>query len=241
MDVTTRALVLRATDYKENDKLILLYSLEYGKITVYAKGVRRSNAKLKFAADQFCFGQYELAKSDDRFTLKTCDQLESFYSLREDVEVYYVACAVAECLTNYTEEGQPEHNVFIETLKALQTLSNGVDSLLVLLRYILSFVELQGFKLQFGICSVCEKESKKMFLDLQRDGIVCESCRSPESFSISPRVITACNMLENMPYDKLKNINFSRDTLKDCLHFCSKYISQSLSPLKSLSDLLKLI
>ena len=240
MDVTTKALALRATDYKENDKFILLYSLDYGKITVHAKGIRKASAKLKFAADQFCFGQYELAKIDDRFTLKTCDQLESFYNLREDVIVYYSACTVAECLVNYTEEGQAEPNVFIETLKALQALTNGVEPLLVTLRYVLAFVEMQGFKLQLNGCLACGKSSKKLYLDLQRGGMLCDTCRSPDSYSVSARVISACQMLDGMPYDRLQNLNFSLDILKDALEMCYKYVSHSFSPLKSLSELIKL-
>lgn len=240
MDVTTKALALKATDYKENDKLILLYSLEYGKITVQAKGIRKNTAKLKFAADQFCFGQYELAKVDDRFTLKTCDQLESFYSLREDVITYYAACTIAECLMNYTEEGQSEPPVFVETLKALQALLNGVEPLTVTLRYILKFLELQGFKLEFDRCSVCETKSRKMFLDLQRGSLVCDSCRSADSSPVSPRAVGACLMLDEMPYDKLPNLTFSLDILKDSLRVCYKYITHSFSPLRSLNELLNL-
>ena len=240
MDVTTKALALRATDYKENDKFILLYSLDYGKITVHAKGVRKANAKLKFAADQFCFGQYELAKVDDRFTLKTCDQLESFYSLREDVVVYYSACTIAECLANYTEEGQAEPNVFIETLKALQALSNGVEPLLVVLRYLLAFMEIEGFKLQLNGCLECGKSGKKLYLDLQRGGMLCETCRNPDSSLVSARVLAACQMLDGMPYDKLQNLNFTLEMLKDALEMCYKYVSHSFFPLKSLSELLKL-
>ena len=240
MDVTTKAVALKATDYNENDKLILLYSLDYGKITVHAKGIRKANAKLKFAADQFCFGQYELAKIDDRFTLKTCDQLESFYTLREDVVVYYSACTIAECLANYTEEGQAEPNVFIETLKALQALTNGVEPLLVTLRYVLAFVEMQGFKLQLGGCLACGKSSKKLYLDLQRGGLVCDECRSPDSSPVSPRALAACQMLEHMPYDRLQNLNFTGEILKDALETCYKYVSHSFSPLKSLSELIKL-
>lgn len=240
MDVTAKAIALRATDYKENDKFILLYSLEYGKISVHAKGIRKNSAKLKFSADQFCFGQYELAKVDDRFTLKNCEQLESFYSLREDVVVYYSACAIAECLMNYTEEGQSEPNVFVETLKALQALSNGVEPLLVVLRYILAFVEMQGFKLQFDGCLSCGQQSRKMYLDLQRGGMVCDSCRSPDSLLVSLRAISACKMMDNMPYDKLSNINFTLEILKDALEVCYKYVSHSFSPLKSLAELIKL-
>ena len=134
MEVTTRAIAISATDYKENDKYILLYSLEYGKISILARGIRKAAAKLRFAADQFCFGQYELAVTGDRFTLKTCEQLESFFSLREDIVAYYAACTVAESLMNYTEEGQSEPPLFVETLKALETLSCGVNPLLVTLR-----------------------------------------------------------------------------------------------------------
>ena len=240
MDVTTKAIALKATDYKENDKFVLLYSLEYGKITVHAKGIRKANAKLKFAADQFCFGQYELAKLDDRFTLKTCDQMESFYNLREDVVVYYSACTVAECLANYTEEGQAEPNVFVETLKALQALSNGIEPLLVTLRFMLSFLEMQGLKLQFNSCIGCGTSSKRLFLDLQRGGLVCETCRTPDSALVSPRVLASCQMVEHMPYDKLPNLNFTNEMLKDALNVCYRYISHSFSPLKSLSELIKL-
>ena len=240
MDVTTKALALKATDYKENDKLILLYSLEYGKITVHGKGIRKNTAKLKFCADQFCFGQYELAKVDDRFTLKTCDQLESFYSLREDVVTYYSACTIAECLANYTEVGQSEPAVFVETLKALQALINGAEPLMVSLRYILKFLELQGFKLDFDRCSVCETKSVKMFLDLQRGSLVCDSCRSVDSSPVSPRAVGACQMLDGMPYEKLPNLNFSLDILKDALRVCYKYIAHSFSPLRSLNELLNL-
>ena len=240
MDVTTKALALKATDYKESDKLILLYSLEYGKITVHAKGVRKSNAKLKFAADQFCFGQYELAKVDDRYTLKTCDQLESFYSLREDVTTYYAACTVAECLINYTEEGQSEPQVFVETLKALQALTNGVEPLLVALRFVLAFLELEGFKLEFDRCSVCGEKKKKLFLDLQRGSLVCDTCRSADSSPVSARVVAACVMLDGMPYDRLGNLNFSLDILKDSLQVCYRYVSHSFFPLKSLNELISI-
>ena len=98
MDLITKAIALKTTDYGESDKFILLYSLEHGKISVHAKGIRKAKAKLKFAGDTFCFGNYELAQTGDRFMLKTCEQLESFYTLREDIVCYYSACAIAECI-----------------------------------------------------------------------------------------------------------------------------------------------
>lgn len=240
MDVAIKAIALKSYDYRENDKFILLYSLEYGKISVLAKGVRKSSAKLKFAADQFCFGLYELSKTDDRFTLKTCEQLESFYSLREKIEVYYAACVVAECLVNYTEDGQADGVIFAETLRALQSLINGAEPNVVVLRFLLGFMKHSGFALQLSQCIDCGERISKAFLDYEKGGMTCENCRTINSISVSGRAVSACKMVDGLQYDKLVNVNFTSEILKDALSFVGKYVARSFSPLKSLSELLKL-
>ncbi len=52
--------MLRATDYLENDKILTLLTAEMGKITAGIKGVKKAGAKLKFAAQPFCFAEYIL-------------------------------------------------------------------------------------------------------------------------------------------------------------------------------------
>ncbi len=239
MDVTTRAVALKTTDYNENDKFVLLYSLEYGKISVHAKGVRKSNAKLKYACDQFCFGQYELVETGGRYTLKTCEQLESFYEVRENIVAYYAACTMAECLINYTDEGQNDHNIFVALLRSLEQLTLGIEPLLVTLKFILDFLEIDGFKLNFSNCSVCGANGK-LYLDVEKGGIVCDNCRGAYSQPISAKVVTCCQMLDGLPYNKLKNLRFSLDLLKEALNLCNDYLSNTFSPLNSLSELLKL-
>lgn len=240
MEITTPAICLKSVDYKENDRIILLYSLRYGKISVHAKGIRKGNAKLKFAADQFCFGQYELICNGDRKTLKTCSQLESFYCLREDISVYYAACAVAECLVNYTEEEQPDGVIFAETLRAFQALTDGIDPLAVTLRYILEFLRVSGFALQTKTCAVCGCKTSKAFLDTQRGDMVCSDCRSAQSVAVSAGALSACRLFEGVPYGKLPNITVASSVLKDALTFVNKYISCNFPPIKTLSELVRL-
>lgn len=240
MDVTTKALALRATDYKENDKLVSLYSLDHGKISVHAKGVRKNGAKLKFAADQFCFGVYELAKTNDRYTLKTCDQLESFFSLRENIESYYAACAIAECLINFTEEGQSEPKVFVETLYALKTLCEGVDARLVISRFLAEFLKLEGFGLSFSRCQVCSSPSKNLFWDNEKGGIACENCVSADFTPISPKTLSALVLTDGLPYGKLGSLKLDDITKNDCVALCEKLAAKNFFPLKSLKEFIKL-
>lgn len=61
MEIKVNALMLRAADYGENDKILTLLTAEYGKISAAIKGVKKPSAKLKFAAQPFCFAEYILA------------------------------------------------------------------------------------------------------------------------------------------------------------------------------------
>ena len=175
MDVTTQAIALRNTDVNENDKLILLYSLEYGKITVHAKGIRKSTAKL-----------------------------------------------IAECVIVGTADGQSEPQVFVEMLRAMQSLANEAEPMLVALRFIVAFFRLEGSALNWNECSSCGNKPQKVFFDGYRGATVCQNCRSAESNPVPSNAVAVCKMVDGLPYEKLKNVSATGETLKDALTVCGK-------------------
>jgi DNA repair protein RecO (recombination protein O) len=62
MEIKTEAIVLQSIDYKDNDKLLTLFSPSLGKLTAGIRGVKKPTAKLSFAAQPFCFAEYVLAE-----------------------------------------------------------------------------------------------------------------------------------------------------------------------------------
>ncbi|MBR2070656.1 MAG: DNA repair protein RecO, partial [Clostridia bacterium] len=60
MNKKVKGIVIKSKDVGEADKLITLLTAEEGKISVKLKSVKKAKAKLKFAAETFCFGEYEL-------------------------------------------------------------------------------------------------------------------------------------------------------------------------------------
>lgn len=89
MDFKTDALVIRASEYKDNDKLLTLFSPERGKLTAGIKGVKKPNAKLSFAAQPFAFSEYVLAEKNGRYTVMNAYLYDGFYPLRTDILRYY--------------------------------------------------------------------------------------------------------------------------------------------------------
>ena len=53
MEFKADALLLRAVDYGENDRMVTLLTAERGKIAASLKGVRKAGARLRFAAQPF--------------------------------------------------------------------------------------------------------------------------------------------------------------------------------------------
>jgi len=91
------AIVIKATDYKESDRIITLFSAEEGKTSAVMRGVKKKDAKMKFAGQLFNYGEYEIIMPSG--TVSGCNQKDSFFSLTSDYEAFLAACVVAEVLS----------------------------------------------------------------------------------------------------------------------------------------------
>ena len=86
MEFKADALLLRAVDYGENDRMVTLLTAERGKIAASLKGVRKAGARLRFAAQPFCFAEYVFASRANRNTVTSASLYDGFYALCEDVK-----------------------------------------------------------------------------------------------------------------------------------------------------------
>ena len=123
MEWKVDALVLRTADYGDNDKMVTLFSLQKGKISAALKGVKKAGAKLKFAAQPFCFAEFVLAERGGRHTLVSASCHESFFALW--TEAIYPASAVLEIADAVASEGAVCTDFFLHTVEALRNMTAG--------------------------------------------------------------------------------------------------------------------
>ena len=187
MEVKTEAIVLRTMDYKDNDKLLTLFSPTLGKITAGIKGVKKPKAKLAFSAQPFCFAEYILAEKGGRYTVTGAYLHESFFDLRTDITRFYAACAAAELvqtLVGENENSQPLFIAFIGCLKALCLEEDETESLLT---FALVALRESGFTLDLGYLEECDGDiGETLWFDFA-DGKFCsfERCVQGERASLS--------------------------------------------------------
>ncbi len=157
MDVKTEAIVLRSIDYKDNDKLLTLFSPTLGKIMAGIRGVKKPKAKLAFAAQPFCFAEYVLAERGGRYTVTSAYLHESFFALRADVEKYFAACAAAEICRELSVENERYESTFIgfaECLKGLCLADE--DAAEALIAFLIVAVRESGYPLDLSLYEECD-------------------------------------------------------------------------------------
>ncbi len=177
MEVKVNALVIRAIDYKDNDRILTLYSLEKGKITAGIKGVKKAGAKLKFCSEPFCFAEYILAEKGGRYTVISASYIDSFYDLRLDIKKYYLSSVVLEFLNLQTENEMQDVNLFDIAINTLKNICYSQKERCSLLKFFYLAIEILGYSFQSPLCSGCGDEIRgRVFFRYKDATFFCESC-----------------------------------------------------------------
>ncbi|MBI1918292.1 MAG: DNA repair protein RecO [Planctomycetes bacterium] len=119
-----QALVLRTTDWSETSRIATLWTREFGKVRVLAKGGRRLKSAFENALDLLTLCSIVLIrKSSGGLDLLTEAQVvQRFPRLGTHLPSLYGAYYVAELLDAWTEENDPHPGLFdlaVETLRGL--------------------------------------------------------------------------------------------------------------------------
>lgn len=218
MDLKVKAIVISSADFKEKDKLVTLFTLENGIMQAYLKSVKSDKAKMKFAKEPFCFGEFLISLPSKIITNVNVE--DSFFEVTKNIDKFYIACAILDIVKTVLPVGEKNPALFIETLKAIGTIAySNVNDKYVLIKYLLSIFNAMGYSLSFNKCSVCgQRFSGKRYMNLDFGEIVCVGCKTANCMEISPRCHATFNILTNTDYDKFNTLKLSKNSEDEALN-----------------------
>lgn len=184
MESKIEAVVLKAVDYGEYDKMLTLFSAGQGKISAGIKGVKRSGAKLKFACQPFCVAEYILAEKSERKTVISASIIDSFYEIREDLTSLYAGTAVCQICDSLLYEGITNPELFMALIGALRNIKQNPTEELI--KFILTACRLSGYEINLSGCEFCGKKlGEVLFFNMDNGAFTCESCMKGARASLS--------------------------------------------------------
>lgn len=119
----TQGIILKREDFRERDERVVLYTRDFGKISVIAKGTKRVEAKLRGNLDIFNFVDILFVEGASFFILTGIDLKERFGELISDTYVYSSALCMVRIIDGIFGERLRDEKFFTFFYSAIKKLN----------------------------------------------------------------------------------------------------------------------
>jgi DNA repair protein RecO (recombination protein O) len=201
----TEAILISVRDFGDADKMVTLFSREYGKITAFAYGARRPKNRLSGGMQLFTHLEATLAAGRNYDTIKQCEIQNPFRHIREDLECLAYGMFIAEMVMELCPERQPEPKIF-ELLQDVLPVLTERNPRIVALACAWQMLAFSGYLPDMGICGLCGQPIKGagIYYDMHR-GSVCMSCGEKVSLATDERLRAFILSLLTMDWKNLSS------------------------------------
>jgi len=177
-----RAFVIRATRMTESSRVVTLFTEEFGKVKVVAKGVDRPKSKFGGTIDLFNLLEAVIYKKEtsELGTLSDASVIESYPRIAADSRKFGFASAWCEILDKTSHLDHPRPATFDLTKAYFGNLSGLKSDSAGLLFWTALFKMLiiEGYAPEIEKCSNCGKADTgaAAVISLSRGGLICGKC-----------------------------------------------------------------
>lgn len=197
MYLTTKALVLRVTDYNDRDCLLTVLTPEHGKLTIKARGLRKKNSPMVAPCQLLAFGEYTLFEYRGQFTVNEANAIDLFQGLRRDLSKLSLATYFAQVAEALALEDNPSPDLLRLVLNCLYALDKlNKPQALVKAVFELRSASITGYTPDLIGCGICGDQEAAYF-DISGGILLCEKCREG---STGIRMPLNSSVLEAMRY-----------------------------------------
>lgn len=124
-DVSATGIVLRRFDSGESDRRLIVLTSEFGKISLVAKGARKSSSRLAGSTDLLSLARFTWAQTRQQRYITAVQPSRGFPFLRTDYDKLAVALAWCELVDVAIPQESPDPAAYELTLQLLNSLENG--------------------------------------------------------------------------------------------------------------------
>jgi DNA repair protein RecO (recombination protein O) len=207
----TEAIILRRTDLSEADRILTLYTPQWGKLRGIAKGIRRPASKLRGHLELFTRSKLLMARGRNLDVITGAETTEAFHGLRDEhpdaLERIGIAYYLAELLDRFTEDGVENRAIWDLLVAALRALSDGVNPAIVARHYELRLLGYLGYQPNLDTCAGCDEplEPVENRYSIELGGVLCPECRSHDP-AAEPLSVNALKLLRLLAREDARTV-----------------------------------
>ena len=178
--ITVNGIVCRHTDYRENDRIITIYTQEMGRLDANARGAKKNKSPLLNATQPFVYGEFVLFFSKDKYTVNTAYVKESFYPLRSNLDRFAAGIHLLKMTSGGAQPGDANEKIFSLLYHSISFLSyTEVDPKDITLGFLLHYLDYHGYRPLIISCAQCGadlRQQNEFGFSSEAGGALCGLC-----------------------------------------------------------------
>ena len=228
----SRSFILRNRDYLEADRLVTVFTEEYGKVGAIAKGVKKAKSSLRACTQPFCYTELFLRRGKSLDVISQGNVLDFFGNSRENMAAVMFFLYMAEILDKILPERQPYPELFSKTIEIADLIERKGPQLLWLRYFEAQVIEKMGLSPVLDQCVSCgEKKETGKYFSVAEGGLLCEACyrrHTEQILFLSPAALAVLRLLLRADVPLVEKLQVSPETLHQVEQFWEKYLEYHL-------------
>lgn len=232
--LSSPAVVLRVIEHGDHDKIITFFTLKQGKMSLIAKGAKKSIRR--FAGILELFSVLNLVWTYGRGRglpiLQEAGVVHPFERIRTSIAKTAYASYWCELVYQWMEQGQKQPSVYKLLEHTLDELNAGdLSEETLQITFQLRFMVINGFRPSFGHCSTCRMPLEQfggvsVAFDARQGGVLCPKCHAhkPGRLYLSKGTINHLRWVLNAPSERLHRLRFSRQARQESLDMLEAFV-----------------
>lgn len=147
--IKTKGLVIRKRDIGEADRIITVFSENFGKIDLLVKGIRKSKKRDQSSVDLLTLSNFTFYKKGDSYILNNIDSIDFFYDLKMDIEKLEITSYILSIVNEIVLPGERKKEFFLRLKKGLNFIieNNSDKNYLMTLKMMNWIIKSEGYQI----------------------------------------------------------------------------------------------
>ncbi|RID89455.1 DNA repair protein RecO [Peribacillus asahii] len=221
-------IVIRRSDYGENNKVITIYTREFGKIGVMARGASKPNSRLASVTQLFCYGYFLVTPSTGLGSLQQGEMVDSMRFIREDLFATAYASYIIELLDRSVDDKKANPYLFELLYQTLHYINEEYDPEVLKFIFEMKMLPVNGIHPVLNQCALCAETEGVFAFSLREAGFICHRCfdKDPYHLKLSPAAVKLLRLFYYFDLSRLGNISVKPETKKELQKIIDAYYEE---------------
>ena len=198
----SRGIVLFNRNYRENDKLVKIFTEQAGKRMFFVRG--GGSGKLSAVIQPLNIAEFMMTLNDEGLSfIEDYSQAESFKEITSDIFKLSYATYLAALTDVAIADGVVDAQLFAFLEKTLELMEEGLDYEILTNIFEIQILSRFGVSLNFHDCAFCHRTGLPFDFSFKYSGVLC-----PDHYHQDER---RCHLNPNLPFllDQFQAVRFS--------------------------------